>query len=82
MKLPYSSPKAYLNRFFKGKNKFKYIMSGLDQYENENFQLTWIGNETFVLAKRVIDQDVGADYFEDFFKGTLVECVNLMRGAS
>jgi hypothetical protein len=74
--MKYKSPSNYLNKFFKGKNKFIY---NDDYYKNNNYKIVWIENETFCLEKRIIDKDVGADYFEDIAVGDLVTIVDLIK---
>jgi hypothetical protein len=77
----YSSPQAYLNKYFKGRRKFNYILNE-DAYEAKDWRLDWVESESFVLSRRVIDRDTGADYFDDIFKGTLIECVNYIKSES
>lgn len=70
----YSSPQAYLNRFFKKSKKFEYT-AGEDTYTNKDFRLSWVDGEIFILEKRVIDRSVGADYYEDIDAGELEKLV-------
>lgn len=73
----YTSPQAYLNRFFKGDKRFQYttLEDGSDVYTSKDFQLVWVRNEDFVLEIRIQDFDTGADYFEECFYGSLTDCV-------
>jgi hypothetical protein len=48
--LPYSSPLAYLNRFFRGHKKFHMSENG---YENDEFTLTHLEGEVFELAELI-----------------------------
>lgn len=72
----YSSPQALLNRYFKGNKKFIYMD---DEYSSEDFKLTWIEGEVFVLSKRIMDFDTNADYYEDVNQGLLIDLVTRMR---
>lgn len=78
---PYSSPNAYLNRYFKKSKRFLYQtdVDGCDYYVNRNYRLMYIEGEKFILEERVIDRDTGADYFEELFYGTLEDCVKIMK---
>ncbi len=77
MTLRYSSPQALLNRYFRGKNKFKY--NDNDSYENNNWLLVWIEHEIFVVEKRIKDYETGADYFDEVFYGELTDCVKYIK---
>lgn len=72
----YSSPSAYLNRFFKKQNRFVYSD---DLYTNPDFQLVWIEGEQFVLQVHVMDVDTGADFYDDHSTGELTELVQKIR---
>jgi hypothetical protein len=82
--MKYSSPQAYLNRYFKGRKKFNYTSDsdGNDMYESKSWNLVWVRGEEFILERRVRDFDTGADYFDECFYGTLIECVNYIKSES
>ena len=81
MKNQYSSPQAFLNRFFKGPKRFSYstLEDGSDVYISTDYQLVWVRGEDFILERRVRDFDTGADFFDEVFYGSLIDCVQKIK---
>lgn len=77
----YSSPQAYLNRFFKGPKRFKFEISFENSYENEEWRIEWIDDENFLLQISLPDTS-GFPSWHDIFIRPLVECVEYMRKAA
>lgn len=77
--MKYSSPQALLNRYFKKQNKFQYIL-GKDEYESKDWLLTWESGEFFYLSKKIRDNSVGMEWFEDIAGPIkLIEAIELIK---
>lgn len=80
----YSSPQAYLNRFFRNDKKFTYTTTedGLDCYENSNFRLVWDSGEKFYLDVYITDNDTNSAWYEQTSHyGNLIYLVDIIRKA-
>ena len=79
-KMKYSSPQALLNRYFKKSKKFKYIMSDSDEYENQDFLLTNLEGEEFILDEIMPrDWETNSQDLKQLHCGHLTQCVEKMR---